>query len=141
METEGEDTHATVDELELTSSDELLKQLDQSSKSILQTIQSCKQDTLELISKVRSSQPPILHTKWKPKAATRVWLEKNQLPTDEVTIQEFLEKFLSLYQVENRLDISTLSVNLQKEEAKLFHLPVGPTNFFDILGALPVLFH
>jgi hypothetical protein len=70
-----------------------------------------------------------------------VWLEKNKLSGDEVTIQEFLETFLSLYQVENRLELVGLTVNLRKEEAKLFHLPVGTVHFFDILAALPLLFH
>lgn len=127
--------------MESADDEDLLKTLEESSKLLVQTIQSCKQDVHHLISKVRSTQPPILHTKWKPKAATRVWLEKNGLPTDEITIQEFLETFLSLYQLENRLELSGLQVNLRKEEAKLFHLPVGTVQYFDILAALPSLFH
>lgn len=127
--------------MESADDEDLLKTLEESSKLIAQTIQSCKQDVHHLISKVHSTQPPILHTKWKPRAATRVWLEKNGLPSDEVTIQEFLERFLNIYQLENRLELTGLQVNLRKEEAKLFHLPLGTVQYFDILAALPSLFH
>jgi hypothetical protein len=128
-------------EVETVSAEDLLNTMDESSKSLLQTIQSCKENVHTLLSKVRSTQPPILHTKWKPKAATRLWLEKYKLSVDEVTIQEFLETFLSIYQHENRLELVGLTVNLRKEEAKLFHLPVGNVHFFDIMAALPFLFH
>ena len=130
----------SFEDLNTLSSTELFRELDEKSRVILSAIQGAKQDIRIVVSKVRATQPPILHLKLKPRAAAKSWMTRNNL-SEEPTFQEFLDTFLSLYRQQNRLNLSTLQVHLAKQEAKLFHLPEGPVDIFEILAALPNVFH
>lgn len=135
-----EDT-SSLEDTDIDSSVNLLKEIEEATQAIQLSISDCKKHTRQILSKVKETQPPILHLKLKPRSSTKAWIQSHGLSEEEVTIQEFLDTFLTIYRNENRLDISTLSVDLRKEEAKLFHLPAGKTNYFEILAALPTLFH
>jgi hypothetical protein len=128
------------EDLNTLSSAELFKELDEKSKIILSAIQDAKREIRLIVSKVRATQPPILHMKLKPRAAAKSWMTRNQL-SEEPTLQEFLDRFLSLYSEQNRLNLSTLQISLAKQEAKLFHLSEGPADIFEILASLPNVFH
>jgi hypothetical protein len=132
---------SSLEELDTLSSASLCKDLEEMSKTILGSIADCKSHVRHVISKAKETQPPILQLTLKPRASSRSWMQQHALSENEVTLKEFLDCFLSSYSSQNRLDISTLTVNLAKEEAKLFHLPAGPAHFFDVLAALPTIFH
>jgi hypothetical protein len=134
-----EDT-SSLEELDIISSTSVLKDLEEKSKTILSSIADCKSNVRQVISKAKESQPPILQMKLKPRASSRPWMEKHTLP-EEPTLKEFLDCFLTLYSSQGRLDISSITINLRKEEAKLFHLTEGVVDFFDVLAALPHIFH
>ncbi len=134
-----EDT-SSLEELDIISSTSVLKDLEEKSKSILSSIADCKSHVRQVISKAKESQPPILQMKLRPRAASKSWMEKHEL-SEEPTLKEFLDCFLTLYSLQGRLDISSITINLQKEEAKLFHLKEGVVDFFDVLAALPHIFH
>jgi hypothetical protein len=131
---------SSLEELDIVSSTSVLKDLEEKSKSILTSIAECKSHVRHVISKAKETQPPILQLKLKPRAASKAWIEKHEL-SEEPTLKEFLDCFLTLYSSQGRLDISNLTVHLHKEEAKLFHLVEGVVDFFDILAALPHIFH
>lgn len=132
---------SSLEELDTLSSASLCKDLEEMSKEILVSIAECKSHVRHVISKAKETQPPILQLTLKPRASSRAWMQKHSLSDNEVTLKEFLDCFLSTYSAQNRLDIHTLTVNLAKEEAKMFHLPPGSVHFFDVLAALPTIFH
>jgi hypothetical protein len=136
-----EEEHSSNDEQDDCTIETLLQEFTQGAETIQTSISTCKHHLRQVDMKVKEPQSPILHVKYKPRTASKVWLEAHGLSTNELSIQEFLDTFLTLYNTENRLDISSLTVDLRKEEAKLFHLPVGKHNFFDVLTAVPSLFH
>lgn len=132
---------SSLEELDTLSSASLCKDLEEKSKEILVSIAECKSHVRHVISKAKETQPPILQLTLKPRASCRAWMQQHSLSEDEVNLKEFLDCFLSTYSSQNRLDIGTLTVHLAKEEAKLFHLSAGPVHFFDLLAALPTIFH
>jgi hypothetical protein len=131
---------SSLEDLDTLSSASLFKDLEEKSKFILTSITECKQQARQISKKVQETKPPILSLPLKPRAASKKWMEQHNLP-EQPTLQEFLNTFFGLYAELNRLDRQTMSIFLRKEEAKLFHLPEGQVDVFDILANLPVLFH
>jgi hypothetical protein len=134
-----EEDHS-LDELNTLSSTMLFKDLEEKSESILNSLSDCKQQVRRVVKRVQETKPPILNMKLKPRSSSKKWMQQQGLP-EEPTLQEFLNTFLNLYAKENRLDLCGLAVYLRKEEAKLFHLPEGKVDIFEILSVLPILFH
>ena len=95
----------SLDELNTLSSVHLFKDLEEKSDTILTSIADCKQQVRRLVKRVQETKPPILNMKLKPRASSKKWMEQHSL-SEEPTLQEFLNTFLSLYAKENRLDIS-----------------------------------
>jgi hypothetical protein len=131
---------SSLEDLDTLSSVSLFKDLEEKSKTLLTSISECKKQVRQISKRVEETKPPILTLPLKPRAASKKWMEQHNLP-EQPTLQEFLNCFFGLYAELNRLDRTTMSVFLRKEEAKLFHLPEGQVDIFEVLAALPVLFH
>ena len=75
-----------------------------------------------------------------PRTRLMKWLTDHDLPVD-TSFHDFFDLFLLEHKEENRLDLSTRSIRLNKAGAHLFQQQVNtPVSLYDLLRSLSLLY-